>query len=109
MSDDEGSSVHSVVSDSIPSGEYLSSYMVGIQPEQMIASNLMDLQSSSGDNHLEISQGVHKVASYTADDVAKIFHELQSSQTEQNQLQSTVESLKVGYCFFIFYCFFLFT
>lgn len=105
MSDDEGSSV---VSDSIPSGEFLSSYPIGIQPEQMTASNLMDLKSSSGDNHLELSQVVPKVASYTADDVAKILCELQSSQTEQNQLQSTVESLKVGYCLFIFYCF-LFT
>lgn len=99
MSDDEGSSV---VSDSIPSGEFLS-YPVGIQPEQMTASNLMDLQSSSGDNHLELSQVVPKVAPYTADDVAKILSELKSSQTEQNQLQSTVESLKVGYCLFFFY------
>lgn len=96
VSDEEASSI---LSDSIPSGEFLSSFPTAQQQQDhlTLASSALtergELHSSSGDNHHE-TRATARAASSA--DIANIRSELQSSQATQKRLQSTVDSLRVS-------------
>lgn len=109
VSDEEASSI---LSDSIPSGEFLSSFPTVQQPQHQqqdhltLASSALteqgELHSSSGDNHHAVTttSKATTVARVTSSaDIANVLLELQSSQATQKRLQSTLDILKVSSCF----------
>lgn len=101
VSDEEASSI---LSDSIPSGEFLSSFPTAQHQQQdhlTLASSALtergELHSSSGDNHHETTMSKATARAASSADIANIRSELQSSQATQKRLQSTVDSLKVSW------------